>query len=161
MMRPATATDAPALCAIYNHYIEHTTVTFEEEPIAPDEMARRMAEVMDAYPWLVWEEEGQVLGYAYGRPYHYRSAYRYTVEAAIYLDHTATGRGIGRQLYPELLNRLQAQGMHAIIGAIALPNEASVGLHEKLGFTKVGHMREVGLKFGQWLDVGYWQLLKG
>lgn len=157
MIRPVQPSDAAALARIYNHYVEHTTITFEEEPVTSEEMARRITEVTARYPWFVWEDAGTVQGYAYGRAYHARSAFRYTVETAIYLDHEATGRGIGGRLYPHLLDALAQGGFHLAIGAIALPNEASARLHERCGFERAGHLREAGWKFEQWIDVGYWQ----
>lgn len=156
-IRPAAVGDAAAIAGIYNHYIVNTTITFEEEPLAEEQMARRMEQVMQSYPWLVWEEGGEVKGYAYGHAYHERSAFRHTVECAIYLHHGATGGGMGTALYRRLLDELAARGHHVAIGAIALPNEPSVRLHEGLGFVKAGQLREVGFKFGQWIDVGYWQ----
>ncbi len=156
-LRPVRLDDAAAIAAIYNHFIEHTTITFEEQRVDEKEIAGRIATVTPAYPWFVWEASGEVQGYAYGHAYHERSAFRHTVECAIYLHHAAGGQGIGRALYGQLLNALKHQGLHVAIGAIALPNEASVRLHEGLGFVKAGHLSEVGWKFGRWIDVGYWQ----
>ncbi|MFM1920505.1 MAG: Phosphinothricin N-acetyltransferase [Candidatus Hydrogenedentota bacterium] len=159
MIRPVESTDAAPMAALYNHYVLHTTVTFEEEAVTAEAMAERIAATTAAgYPWLVWEEDGALRGYAYGRAYHARSAFRRTVECAIYLHPGATGRGMGRALYARLLDALRPGGYHVAIGAIALPNPASVRLHEQLGFEKAGHLAEVGWKFGQWIDVGYWQL---
>ena len=156
-IRPVQSSDAAAIAGLYNHYIEHTTITFEESMVTAEEMARRISSVTPAYPWYVWEESGEVKGYAYGHAYHERSAFRNTVECAIYVHHGAVGRRIGRSLYGALLDLLKAQGFHVAIGAIALPNEPSVRLHEQLGFQPVGRLAEVGLKFGRWIDVGYWQ----
>lgn len=159
MIRPAQANDAAAVAAIYNHYILHTVVTFEEEALPGEEMARRITEVRgDGFPWLVYEEEGRVVGYAYASRWKSRCAYRFAVEATVYLEPGATGRGMGRRLYSGVIEAASAMGMHVVIGGIALPNEASVGLHEKLGFKKVAHFQEVGRKFDQWIDVGYWEL---
>lgn len=157
MIRPATPGDAAALCAIYNHFVAGTVVTFEEEPVAEEEMARRVATVTAAWPWLVAEEEGRVAGYAYATSWKARSAYRRTVESTVYVAPGQERRGLGRALYGALLDALRAQGVHAVLGGIALPNEASVGLHERLGFAKVGQLREVGWKLGRWVDVGYWE----
>ena len=159
-IRAVLLEDAPSICAIYNHYIEHTTITFEETALEPEELARRIEEVTETYPWFVYEEDGVVLGYAYAHAYHTRSAFRHTVENAVYLHHEATGKGIGRALYGALLETLDAQGYHVVIGAIALPNDASVRLHEAHGFVKAGHLHEVGYKLGQWVDVGYWERRK-
>lgn len=158
-IRPAEPADAAAICAIYNHYVAHTVITFEEDPVVEVEMARRIAEVTQRpLPWLVAEEDGAVLGYAYATPWRPRSAYRFSVESTVYLKEGATGRGTGRALYSALLDDLRARGVHCVIGGIALPNPASVGLHERMGFRKVGHLEEVGWKQDRWVDVGYWEL---
>ncbi len=150
--------DAPAICAIYNPYVAQTTVTFEEVAVSARQMKRRIAEVTRRLPWIVCEHNGAVLGYAYATAWKSRSAYRHSVETTIYLDRNLTGRGIGTELYRTLLARLRAHDVHCVAGGIALPNAASVALHEKLGFVKVAQFPQIGLKFGQWIDVGYWQL---
>lgn len=137
----------------------HSAITFEERPVAPDEMTQRIAEVLEGLPWLVWEEDGEVGGFAYASKWKGRCAYRYSVESTVYLDPAATGKGIGLHLYRLLLANLRQQEVHTVIGGIALPNEASVALHEKLGFQKVAHFKEVGRKMEKWIDVGYWQLV--
>jgi L-amino acid N-acyltransferase YncA len=159
MLRPCRDSDAPALCGIYNYFVAETVVTFEVEPISARDMAKRVREVTATLPWLVWEEHGRVTGYAYAAPWHQRCAYRLSVESTIYLADGASGRGIGTRLYRALLDELTARGMHCVVAGIALPNGPSVALHEKLGFSKIGHFREVGRKFERWIDVGYWQLL--
>lgn len=157
-IRAATPADASGIAAIYNHYITHTVVTFEDEPVSPAEIAERMEDVRSAaLPWLVAEESGRVVGYAYATKWRTRSAYRFSAEVTVYLGHEDTGRGIGSNLYAQLFPMLQAKGMHAAMGGIALPNEASVALHEKFGMRKVAHFPEVGFKFGRWVDVAYWQ----
>ncbi|MES2151209.1 MAG: arsinothricin resistance N-acetyltransferase ArsN1 family B [Pseudomonadota bacterium] len=159
MIRPALPSDAPALCAIYNHYVDCTTITFEEIPVSTEEMAARIAEVGTRLAWLVFEHDGKVAGYAYATPWRARSAYRFSVESTVYVAPGLARRGIGAQLYSALIERLRALGIHAVIGGIAQPNEASVALHEKHGFEKVAHFRQVGQKFGRWVDVGYWELV--
>lgn len=160
MIRPATSTDAEVIAAIYNHYVHHTIVTFEEDAVTVADMTQRITETIAAeLPWLVWEENGVVLGYAHASKWKSRCAYRYAVESTVYLDQTATGRGLGTRLYTALLAALRAKKIHGIIGGIALPNAASVALHEKLGFQKIGQFKEVGWKFEKWIDVGYWELL--
>lgn len=159
MIRDATPHDAQAIVDIYNYYIAHTTVTFEEEPLTAEMMAQRMATVAAKFFWLVYESNGEILGYAYATAWRERSAYRYSVEGTIYLKNTATGQGIGYELYSNLIKRLENRAIHAVIGGVTLPNAASVRLHEKLGFTKVAQFKEVGYKFNQWLDVGYWELM--
>jgi phosphinothricin acetyltransferase len=157
MIRSPQVKDAAAVCRIYNHFITETTVTFATDPVPDEEMADTIAQVTDKFPWVVWEDGGEVLGYAAASEWKSRCAYRYSVETTIYLAPEAAGRGVGTALYGELLEQVEAAGHHSALGGIALPNPASVALHEKLGFFKVGHLREVGRKFDQWVDVGYWQ----
>ncbi len=161
-IRSVTTSDLEGVSAIYNHYICNTAVTFEEVKVTSEQMAERLNSVKSAsLPWLVAELSGQVVGYAYAGKFHNRSAYRFTVEATIYLAHTISGKGIGTKLYAELLTILKQQNFHSVIGIIALPNPASVALHEKFGFKKIGHFPEVGFKFNNWQDVGYWQVAPG
>jgi phosphinothricin acetyltransferase len=157
-IRAAAPSDAAAIATIYNHYVTDTIVTFEEEPVTADEIARRIEEVRSAsLPWLVAEEGGHVVGYAYATPWRSRIGYRFSAEITVYLAPARAGHGIGSKLYGELFPLLQARGIHAVMGGIALPNEASVALHEKFGLRKVAHFDEVGFKFQRWIDVGYWQ----
>lgn len=159
LIRAAAAGDSAAIAAIYNHYVAKTVITFEEEPVAAREMARRIEDAGSAsLPWLVAEREGQVVGYAYATPWRARSAYRFSVEVTVYVDPECPRLGIGRRLYEALLPTLKTRGIHAAFGVIALPNDASVALHERFGFEKVAHLREVGYKFDRWIDVGYWEL---
>ena len=161
-IRPATMDDAAAVRAIYNPYIATTTISFEEEAVSAADMAQRIADVQAAnLPWLVAESEGRVLGYAYATKWRARPAYRTSVESSIYLDPDAAGQGLGTLLYRTLLAELRGRELRMVIGGIALPNEASVALHERLGFRKVAHFSEVGRKFGRWIDVGYWELNLG
>ena len=159
MIRGADPKDAEAICGIYNPYTRDTTITFEESPVCVADMANRMAEVeKSSLPWLVEEANEVVIGYAFGSRWKPRSAYRYAVETTIYLAPAACGKGIGTRLYKELLQRLKANGMHVAIGGAALPNDASVRLHEKLGFRKVAEFMEVGYKLNKWINVGYWEV---
>lgn len=159
-IREATSSDAAAIAEIYNHYVNETVVTFEEEPVPAEEIARRIEEVRSAsLPWLVAEEGQTVAGYAYATRWRVRSGYRFSAEVTVYLAPGHGGRGIGSKLYEQLFPRLQARGVHAVMGGIALPNDASVALHEKLGMRKVAHFEQVGFKLGRWIDVGYWQLI--
>jgi phosphinothricin acetyltransferase len=158
--RPAALSDSRAIAAIYNYYVRETVVTFDEEEITADGMAAQMEDgIRSSLPWLVAEEQGSVIGHAYAGTWHGRCAYRFSVESTVYLDHRRTGRGVGTTLYRELLAILRRQSMHVVIGGIALPNAASIALHERLGFAKVAHFNEVGFKFGRWIDVGYWQTI--
>ena len=159
MIRPASARDAEQIARIYNHYIENTIITFEEQPVSATEMAERIARVSSAHPWLVIESEGDVAGYAYATRWRERASYRWSVESTVYFAPESCRHGLGTTLYSALLDRLRAAEFHCVLGGIALPNDASVGLHEKLGFRKVAELKEVGYKLGKWIDVGYWELM--
>lgn len=160
MIRPATARDAEAIVRIYNYYILNTVVTFEEQVVSANEMAKRVESVQSAaLPWLVSEQHNRVVGYAYAGQWHRRSAYRYSAECTVYLEPDATGRRLGTELYDALFPILRSKGVHTVIGGISLPNDASVALHEKFGMSKAAHYKEVGFKFNRWIDVGYWQVV--
>ncbi|CAI3805067.1 arsinothricin resistance N-acetyltransferase ArsN1 family B [Rheinheimera sp. MM224] len=160
MIRQATSADAAAIAAIYNHYVLNTSVTFEEQAVSTEQMAERIGLVQtDGLPWLVLEKNGEVLGYAYATKWRVRSAYRFSAECTVYVKEGLSGQGVGSQLYQQLLAELKALGIHLAIGGITLPNAQSVALHEKFGFEKCGHFQQVGFKFEQWRDVGYWQKL--
>lgn len=161
-IRKIKFSDVEQITEIYNFYIDNTLITFEEERITPDDMRQRVEKVIkNDLPWIVLEDEegtGEILGYAYANFWHQRSAYRFTVEPSVYLAEHLKGRGYGKILYQALLEILHHKGIKNLLGVIALPNEPSVGLHESLGFKKVGEFNEVGFKFEQWVSVGYWQL---
>lgn len=160
MIRLAKLSDAQAIADIYNHYIQHTVVTFEEDCVTLDEMAGRMENVRESgFPWFVAEADEKIAGYAYAGRWSGRCAYRYTAEVTVYLAPDATGKGWGTQLYDSLFKALTRMSFHAVIGGVTLPNAASVALHEKFGMRKVAHFPEVGYKFDCWLDVGYWQTM--
>jgi L-amino acid N-acyltransferase YncA len=160
IVRSASAADAETIARIYNYYIQNTVITFEEEPVSAQVMATRVAEVQGlSLPWLVAEVDNATVGYAYATKWKARSAYRYTVETTIYLEHGCEGRGIGAALYSGLVSILRQLGIHVAIGGAALPNEASAALHEKLGFEHVATFPQVGFKHGRWVDVAYWQLV--
>jgi L-amino acid N-acyltransferase YncA len=159
MIRQGTPSDAAHICEIYNYYVRETVVTFEESPVLEAQMARRITDVTAHLPWLVWETDGTVTGYAYATSWKGRAAYRHSVESSIYLAPQATGRGLGSRLYAALIADLRHRGLHCVIGGAALPNPASVLLHERLGFEKVAEFRQVGFKFGRWIDVAYWELM--
>lgn len=157
-IRSAEPRDAQALAELYNFFVVNSIVTFEEEPVPVGEMARRIDDVRaTGLPWLVAEESGELLGYAHAKPWRPRSAYRFSVEITVYVNPRRLRGGIGSALYGQLFALLQARGLRAIIGGIALPNDASVALHEKFGMQKVAHFQAVGFKRGQWIDVAYWQ----
>lgn len=157
-IRPCQQQDVRSICDIYNHYVDNSIATFEEVHVTEQEMQRRISAGMESFPWLVCVVDDQVVGYAYASKWQGRSAYRYSAEVTVYVRHGEARRGYGRGLYAELLDRL-AGTYHAIIAGISLPNESSARLHETFGFEKVAHLREVGRKFGRWIDVGYWQKL--
>jgi len=160
LLRPARDDDAVKIAEIYNHYVLQTVVTFETSAVSAAEMAGRMREIQArGLPWLVAEADGTVIGYAYAAPWRARHAYRFAVETTIYLEKDRGGAGVGSRLYARLIESLRQARIHCAIGGIALPNPASVALHEKLGFVKVAQFREVGFKHEQWIDTGYWQLL--
>ena len=161
MVRLVRPEDAEQLTAIYNYYIETSGVTFEEDKVASSEMRFRIEKinVKNNFPFLVYEEEGQIKGYAYATTFRERVAYRFSVESTVYVAKEHFSKGIGRILYAALLDELKKGDYHSVIGVITLPNEPSVKLHESFGFKKVGHFTEVGYKFEQWMDVGFWELL--
>jgi phosphinothricin acetyltransferase len=159
IIRPVAARDAARIAEIYNLFILNTIVTFEEEAVDAAEVSRRITEVTEKYPWLVAEVDGAVVGYAHASNWKSRCAFRNSVETTIYLHPEMVGKGQGEPLYRALLDDLRGLGLHAAIGGIALPNAASVRLHEKCGFRKIGEFVEVGFKFGKWINFGYWQLL--
>lgn len=158
-IRKVNLEDAAQIAEIYNYYIKNTHQTFETEPLSADEMQTRIGEVSENYPYLVAEEDGEIFGYACATQFKMRQAYEYSAEVSIYVKANAKQRGIGTQLYKQLFDELAETDIHTIIAGISLPNDASIYFHEKLGFSKVGHFREVGYKLGRWIDVGYWELL--
>jgi L-amino acid N-acyltransferase YncA len=150
--------DAIQIAYIYNHYIATSDATFELEPIDGFEMRRRMTAGRNAgYPFLVCAVDDVIVGYALGKPFRPRPAYGHTIEISVYVKPGQDGQGIASALYTDLLNEIGKCDFHAVIAGIALPNDASVALHEKFGFKKVAHFRDVGRKFDRWIDVGYWE----
>jgi len=159
VIRDVKVIDSDTIARIYNPYILNTVITFEEIPVTAEEIKSRITTILNlGYPYIVAEQNGQVIGYAYAGQWRTRAAYKHTVETSIYMDQTLTGHGLGTILYQDLLKRLPGLDIHVVLGGITLPNPVSVRLHEKLGFKKVAHFTEVGYKFGRWLDVGFWQL---
>jgi L-amino acid N-acyltransferase YncA len=159
VIRPGRPGDAQALADIYNVYVRGALSTFEETPVSAETMAGRMKDSLDAgLPWLVAEAGGRPLGYSYAGVWKARSAYRYVAETSIYLDEAARGRKLGKRLYGALIDVLRAKNLHQLIAGIAVPNDASVALHESFGYRKTAHFEQIGYKLGRWLDVTYWQL---
>ncbi|MEO9483061.1 MAG: N-acetyltransferase family protein [Ekhidna sp.] len=161
MIRSAELKDFADIVKIYNHYVLNSHATFEIDPISVDDMMNRVQKIQHAFnlPWIVLVIENQIVGYAYATQWKPREAYLQTAEVSVYLEKNATGNGYGRLLYQELIERLKHLRLHAILAGISLPNDASVKLHESLGFKKVGQLKEVGKKFDRWIDVGYWELI--
>ena len=153
MIRIATEADVPAMLAIYAPYIENTTITFEYHVPSEEEFRTRFRDITAQFPWLVWEEEGKVLGYAYGSAPFARDAYRWCAEDSIYLSPEAQGRGIGTRLCTALEKVLFYQGYRRIYALITAENKASVTFHEKLGYVKRGDFPDAGYKFGRWIGV--------
>jgi phosphinothricin acetyltransferase len=157
-IRLAVAGDAAAVATVYRPFVASTPISFEIDPPDEGEMRRRIQETLNAYPWLVYESDGVVVGYAYATTHRVRAAYRWSVDAAVYVDAAHHRRGIGRRLYAALFAILARQGFFNAYAGITLPNRASVALHEAVGFQPVGTYRQVGYKTGAWHDVGWWQL---
>lgn len=159
MIRLVHPDDAADIVAIYNHYITQTTVTFEVVPLTVSEMLGRITHISQDYPFLVYEEGGKVQGYCYAHPWKEREAYRYTLETTIYLSPSCVGLGIGRQLMQKLIMKCHQLPCHALIACITAENTASCDFHTQLGFLPVSRFKEVGQKFGRWLDVVDYELL--
>lgn len=157
-IRLAEAADGPEVAAIYGAVVAQTTISFETEIPTAQEMAQRIATALTFAPWLVYVEDGRVAGYAYASRHRERAAYQWSADASVYVAERSRGLGVGRALYTSLFALLRLQGFHAVHAGIALPNQASVRLHESFGFQPIGVYRKVGFKFGQWHDVGWWQL---
>jgi phosphinothricin acetyltransferase len=152
------ARDAAVCAAIYAPHVEGSAVSFEERAPDAGEMAARIERYGASHAWLVAEREGRVVGYAYATAFNERPAYRWSTSVSVYIAEDARGHGIGRALYGALFDRLRERGFRMACAGITLPNEASVGLHESLGFERVGVNREIGWKDGAWRDVGWYQL---
>ena len=157
-IRFADESDAAAIAEIYRPVVESTAISFEIVPPDLSEMARRIVETTREHPWLVCEIGGRVAGYAYATKHRVRSAYRWSVDTSVYVDASVRQSGVGRGLYGSLFGILSAQGYFNAYAGIALPNAASIALHEAVGFRKIGVYQRVGYKFGEWRDVGWWQL---
>jgi phosphinothricin acetyltransferase len=158
-IRPADpACDAAACAAIYAPSVHSSPISFEIVPPDAAEFGRRIARYAATHQFLVAEDGGEVVGYAYACRWAERAAYDWSVETSVYVDGAHHGRGVGRALYTELFDRLRAQGFRIAVAGITLPNPASIGLHESMGFESIGALRDIGWKEGSWRDVGYWQL---
>lgn len=158
-IRKVEISDVPQITEIYNYYIKNTHHTFETEPLSVEEVEERINKITAIYPYLVAEVDGEILGYTHAGRFKLRQAYEHSCEVLIYVKNDAKKRGVGTNLYLELFDLLEEQNIHVMIAGIALPNDSSVKFHERLGFTKAAHFKEIGYKLGRWFDVGYWQLI--
>ncbi len=156
-VRSATETDAPALLEIYRPYVERTAISFETELPTTEQFAGRIAKCLSTWDWVVAEDDAACLGYAYGTAHRERAAYRWSVETSVYVREDQHRRGVATRVYDALLERLKTKGYCNAFAGIALPNDASVALHERLGFEMIGAFKRVGWKFGRWHDVAWLQ----
>ncbi len=158
VIRIAAIHDAEQILDIYAPYVQNTNISFETIIPSKEEMESRIKGVLVNNPWLVIEEESCILGYAYASKHRERAAYKWSVDISIYIRQDCRGKGIGKALYTALISILKLQGYYNVYAGICLPNEASIGVHEYFGFKKIAHYNNVGYKFGQWHDVGWWEL---
>ena len=158
MIRPLHKNDTQALLNIYNYYVMNTVATFDIEALNFEVFNEKIQSINAEYPFLVYEDDNTILGFAYASRFRPKPAYNFTVESTIYVDHKAHGKHIGSMLYNALIDELKNTDTHTVLGVLTIPNDASVKLHEKFGFKAVAHLKEVGLKFGKWHDVGIYQL---
>ncbi|WP_156009336.1 GNAT family N-acetyltransferase [Streptococcus ruminantium] len=156
-IRSVRPSDVEELVAIYAPYVEETVITFETQVPTATEFADRIEKILEKFPYLVAEEEGRILGYAYASTYYPRAAYDWTVELSIYISQKARGQGIGNLLYSHLEKELIARGFKNFLACISIPNPASLALHEKMGYKQVAHLKKVGYKFGNWHDIVWLQ----
>lgn len=159
MIRDITVQDAPVITKIYNEYVQNSVISFETEPVSVPEMRRRIEEISARYPYLVYEEAGIIVGYCFAHGWKTRAAYSRTWETTVYVDATAQGKGIGSELMRHLIKKCRSAGAHTLVACITGSNEKSIMLHQRLGFQRVSNFRQVGMKFGLWLDVVDFQLL--
>ena len=157
-IRSATLDDAEQILKIYAPYITDATTSFELTVPTLDEFKDRMTKIMSRYPFLVAEAEGEIAGYAYGCEHRARKAYQWSAECSVYISENHQRQGLGRKLYTQLFTQMKELGIANVFGGVTLPNDASVALHESMGFKKVGVYKNIGFKFDQWWDVGWWQL---
>lgn len=159
MIRQMEFHDAEAVAAIYNEYVENSVATFDTEPVDEGDMGLWIFDIASSFPCFVYEEDDEILGYCYAQPWNERDAYRYTLETTVYVARGREGKGIGEALMRKLIEECRRDGYHALIACITEGNAASDALHVKLGFKRVAHFKEVGLKFERWLDVADYELL--
>ena len=160
MIRNVKMSDAKDITEIYNYYIENTVITFQTDLLSVEETEKKIEEILlKGFPYIVYEENNEVIGYAYAGVWRDRKAYEITLETSIYLDQSKIKKGIGRQLYKELIERSRQIGVHSLIGGVSVPNEGSKKLHLEFGFELLGTFKEVGQKFNKYVSVEFWQLM--
>ena len=160
MIRNVKMSDAKNITEIYNYYIENTVITFQTDLLSVEETEKKIEELLlKGFPYIVYEENNEVIGYAYAGVWRDRKAYEITLETSIYLDQSKIKKGIGRQLYKELIERSRQIGVHSLIGVVSVPNEGSKKLHLEFGFELLGTFKEVGQKFNKYVSVEFWQLM--
>lgn len=157
-IRPAGIADGFRVSEIYRPYVIETPISFEEIPPDAKEMENRIASITAQYPYLIAEAAGRVIGYAYACPHRVRASYRWSVDVAVYVDRDQRRRGVGRALYERLIPLIREQGYVMAYAGITVPNDASIGLHEAVGFKRVAIFANEGYKLGQWRNVGWWEL---
>ena len=159
MIRPVNLNDAENIVDIYNHYIQNTTITFEEELLSVEEMRLRIENICKTNSYFVYENNDQILGFCYAHPWKERAAYSKTFEISIYLDFKVQGKGIGSLLIRKLIEECKKEQCHALIACITAENTSSIKFHQKFGFKQVSSFKEVGFKFGRFLDVNDYELM--
>ncbi|MGC6429649.1 MAG: GNAT family N-acetyltransferase [Jejuia sp.] len=158
MIRSLENSDIQELLDIYNYYVEHTVATFDIEKLTFEVFQQKLNRISKDYPFFIYEVHGEILGFAYASKFRPKPAYDYTVESTVYVKEGNHGKQIGSKLYEKLITQLKLTELHSVLGVLTLPNATSEKLHEKFGFEKVGHLKDAGLKFGKWHDVGIYQL---
>lgn len=162
MIRNVKSDDAEHIAEIYNYYIENTAVTFDENPVSVEKIRQKIEDICaKAYPYLVYEENNQLIGYTYINTWRPQSAYNITLETSIYMDPRHIGKGLGVKLYEALIEKSRDMNIHSLIAVISLPNDSSRKLQEKFGFRPVGNFKETGFKFNRLIDVEFWQKILG
>jgi len=158
VIRPFQIEDTQQLLEIYNYYVLNSAATFDIETLSFETFLEKVSRINNDFPFIVFEENNNILGYAYGSRFRPKPAYNKTVESTVYVKHDEHGKQIGTLLYKALIVLLKQENYHLVLGVLTIPNEVSVKLHEKLGFKQVANLKQVGFKFGQWQNVGFWQL---
>ncbi len=158
LVRKVTFEDAQEITDIYNYYVKNSVATLEEKTVSSYFFEDAIRFITKDFPWFVYAVDGKILGYAHAGKWKEKSGFRKTVELTIYLKPGVTQKGIGSLLYKEVIKEVKRTDINVLVSAISLPNQASVKLHEKFGFVKAAHFKEIGYKFNKWVDVGYWQL---